>query len=149
MSHLILVFPWTQRRFGQVCRMCVSWELSFLSWKKMETDSKNTIWYLEGYICVCICVYVRMCWGWEVFFFLYSFPLGLQPPNVSLPKKGVSRRLKGGIGASICGCGASPVSLDRIQDYYPFYTSTVPPHSPAPKYPTMWSPKIQRFDLWL
>lgn len=30
--------------------------------EKMETDSKNTIWYLEE--CICLCEYVCVCVFW-------------------------------------------------------------------------------------
>ncbi len=149
MSHLILVFPWTQRwlcmdLYPSMQNTCFLGVVFFLVMEKKETDSKNTIWYLEGYFCACICVYVCVCVrGVRTDFFLHSLSLGLQPPTVLLPKKGVSRQLKGGTWVIFVGAGLHWYHWIMARAIIP---SSLQQHQPTHLLQNIWQSDLQTFN---
>ncbi len=150
MSHLILVFPWTQRwLYGSVpkyaecvflgsCLFCFFW-----SWKKGNRFQKHHLVFggvfLRLYLCVRVCVR-----GMRTdYFFLHSLSLGLQPPTVLLPKKGVSRQLKGGTWVIFVGAGLHWYHWIMSRAIIP---SSLQQHHPTHLLQNIWQSDLQSFN---
>ncbi len=149
MSHLILVFPWTQRwlcmdLYPSMQNTCFLGVVFFLVMIKGNRFQKHHLVFGGVFLRLYLCVRVCVLGGWElIFFFLHSLSLGLQPPTVLLPKKGVSRQLKGGTWVIFVGAGLHWYHWIMARAIIP---SSLQQHQPTHLLQNIWQSDLQTFN---